>query len=91
MSWFFFPTVIILVAVALVTHYPHQQVTEELVIEHDHELTRLSAGQLAVEFEEYADLLDTLARTANIYQNDPIVQRNALSSIKIREARPCLK
>ena len=45
-AWSFVPTTIILVAVALVTFTAYQQVTEDLVIERNQELTRLSAVEL---------------------------------------------
>ncbi|MFC1975380.1 GAF domain-containing protein [Chloroflexota bacterium] len=77
-TWSFVPTAIILIAVALVTYYAYQQVTEKLVIERDQELTRLSAGQLAAGLVEYTDRLTALARTAGIYQNDPAAQRDTL-------------
>jgi hypothetical protein len=48
-AWSFIPTAIILVAVALVSLYAYQRVTENLVIERDRELTRLSATLLATE------------------------------------------
>ena len=56
-AWSFVPTAIILLAVALVTYYAYQQVTEELVFERDQDLTRLSARQLATELAEYSDIL----------------------------------
>ena len=46
-AWFFVPTAIILVAVALVNFNSYQNVTEDLVIERDRDLTQLWAGQLA--------------------------------------------
>jgi nitrate/nitrite-specific signal transduction histidine kinase len=64
--------------VALVNYNAYQQVTEELVISRDQELTRLSAGQLAIELTEFTDLLSSLARTAAIYQGDPTAQQDAL-------------
>ena len=76
--WTFVPTALILLAVALVTFYAYQQGTEDLVIQRDRELTRLSAGQLATELTEYVDLLTALARTADIYEDDPAAQRDAL-------------
>ena len=57
--WFFVPTAIILIAVALVTFFAYQQVTEELVIERDQELTRLAARQLSGDLETYTNLLFT--------------------------------
>ena len=77
-AWSFVPTALILLAVALVTFTAYQQVTQDLVIERDRELVRLSAGQLAAKLTQYTNLLATEARTADIYQNDPVVQRIAL-------------
>jgi nitrate/nitrite-specific signal transduction histidine kinase len=56
-AWSFVPTAIILVAVALVSLYAYQRVTENLVIERDRELTRLSAKLLASELSAYTDPL----------------------------------
>ncbi len=53
----FVPTAIILVAVALVSLYAYQWVTESLVVERDRELTRLSASLLATELTAAADPL----------------------------------
>jgi signal transduction histidine kinase len=55
--WSFVPTAIILVAVALVSLYTYQRVTENLAIERDRELTRLSAKLLAAELATYTDPL----------------------------------
>lgn len=77
-AWSFVPTAIILLAVALVTYYAYQQVTEELVFERDQDLTRLSARQVATELAEYSDILTALARTADIYHNNPVEQQTAL-------------
>jgi signal transduction histidine kinase len=77
-TWFFVPTAIILVAVALVTYYAYQQVTAELVIERDQDLTRLSARHLATELAKYNDTLAAIARTADVYQNHPADQQAAL-------------
>ena len=76
--WSFIPTVIILVSVAVVTYIAYQQVTQDLVIERDQELTRLSAGQLANEMRNYSDLLTSLARTVDIQQQNPEIQQKAL-------------
>jgi GAF domain-containing protein/HAMP domain-containing protein/anti-sigma regulatory factor (Ser/Thr protein kinase) len=77
-AWSFVPTAIILAAVALVTYAAYQRVTEDLVVEHDRELTRLFADQLATELSVYTDLLVAEARAASIRQNDPAAQRSAL-------------
>jgi signal transduction histidine kinase/HAMP domain-containing protein len=78
-AWVFVPTAIILVAVASVAFYAYQRVTEELVIERNRELTRLRAGQLAVELGKYTDLLTSETQTVNIYSNFPAAQQVALS------------
>jgi signal transduction histidine kinase len=56
-TWSFVPTAIILVAVALVSLYTYQRVTENLVIERDRELTRLSADVLATQLAAYTNPL----------------------------------
>ena len=56
-AWSFVPTAIILVTVTLVSLYAYQRVTENLVIERDRELTRLSARLLATELSAYTDPL----------------------------------
>ena len=77
-AWFFVPTAIILVAVALVTFFSYQQVTEDLVIERDQDVTRLSAGQLVTELTEYTNILADIARTTASSQNDPTAQQDSL-------------
>lgn len=56
-AWSFVPTAIILVAVALISLYAYQRVTESLVMERDRELTRLSARLLETEFAASTDPL----------------------------------
>jgi len=56
-AWSFVPTAIILVAVALVSLYAYQRVTENLVIERDRDMTCLSASLLAAELTAYTDPL----------------------------------
>ena len=85
-AWSFFPTMIILVAVAVVIFYAYQQVTEDLVLERNQELTRLTASQFAAELKEYTDLLAAEARTSDIYGNDPVAQRDALKGARNRLA-----
>lgn len=84
-AWSFVPTAIILVAVALVTFTAYQQVTEDLVIERDQELTRLSASQLATELAEYAETLAAVGRGTATYGH-PAAQRIALQRAKERLA-----
>ncbi len=83
-GWSFVPTAIILIAVAWVTFYAYQRVTEDLVIERNRELARLSASQLATGLREYADPLNSLARVAAIYSGDPLAQSAALQQARNR-------
>ena len=83
-AWSFVPTVIILVAVALITFTAYQQVTQTLVIERDRELTRLAAGQFATELAELTTILSALGRTADIAQHDSVVQHAALQRARNR-------
>lgn len=70
-AWSFVPTAIILAAVALLNFYSYQQVTENLVIERDRELARLSAGQLGSEVAQHGDLLASIARTLDLREGGP--------------------
>jgi len=74
-AWFFVPTAIILVAVALVNFNSFQNVTEDLVIERDRDLTRLWAGQLATNLEKFPKVLSDVSHTLGISkQSDADVQ-----------------
>jgi GAF domain-containing protein/HAMP domain-containing protein len=90
-AWSFVPTAIILMAVAWVTFVAYQHVTEDLVIERNQELTRLSTGEFAAGLAEYTGLLTgytgllaDLARTAYIYENDPTALQTALTRARDR-------
>ncbi len=77
-AWSFIPTMIILVIVAVVIFNAYQDVMEELVIERNQELTRLMSSQHEAALNEYVDLLDTETRMPDIYEGDPVAQRDAL-------------
>lgn len=83
-AWSFVPTVIILVAVALITFVAYQQVTQTLAIERDQQLTRLAAGQLAGELLDPTNTLIAVGRTADIAQYNPAAQRAALKRLSNR-------
>jgi signal transduction histidine kinase/HAMP domain-containing protein len=83
-AWSFIPTAIILLAAAMVTFYAYQRVTEDLVLGRNQELIRLSAGQLSADMTGYSDLLSGLARNADIYGNDPMMQQLALTRSRDR-------
>jgi hypothetical protein len=83
-TWSFVPTAIILGAVALVGFYAFQQVTQDLTIQSSREVVRLSAGQLAGELSNYSSSLTSLARTEQIYEQNPAAQRLALAQASNR-------
>jgi nitrate/nitrite-specific signal transduction histidine kinase len=90
-AWSFVPTAIILAAVAWVTFSAYRQVTEDLVIERDQELTHLSTGEFAAGLSEYpgllseyAGLLADLVRDAYVFGDDPTAPRQALIRAKNR-------
>ena len=85
-AWSFIPTAIILGIVALVIYIAYQQVTQDLVIERNRDLVRLSASQLNTELKKYTTPLNNEARRADIYENDPVVQREALKGATNRLA-----
>lgn len=86
LGWSFIPTTIILLAVALVIFYAYEQVTEELVVQRNREVTRLSASQLATELDGYADVLGSLARRPEMYRAVPAEQRDLLDELNFRLA-----
>ena len=64
--WSFVPTIMILLGVVLVTFVAYQQVTEDLVIERDKQVTRLSASQLSNELDNYTQILTEVARSEGL-------------------------
>jgi len=82
--WTFLPTALVMLAVAVTIFSAYGRVSEELIINRDKELTRLSASELAASFEEYVDRLTNLARLPDIYNEDPIAQAAALESMSNR-------
>ena len=80
-AWFFVPTAIILVAVALVNFYSYQDVTEDLVIERDRDITQLWAGQLATNLDRFPKVLSDVSHTLGISkQSDADVQVSLASA-----------
>ena len=90
-AWVFVPMAIILIAVAWVNLHSYKRVTEDLVIERDQELTRLSASEFAAGLTEYtapliecAGLIAGLPRTAYAYEGDLIIQEEVLKQVRNR-------
>ncbi len=61
-AWFFVPTALLLIAVAVINFFAYQDVTADLVIERNQDLTRLSASQLSTSFGEFTDTLEEVGR-----------------------------
>ncbi|HSG41917.1 MAG TPA: GAF domain-containing protein [Anaerolineales bacterium] len=84
--WTFVPTAIILTAVSLVTFAAYRQVTEDLIIERNQEVTRLAASQFATDLTGYADLLAVEARSEDLIHYGPTAQLSALRDSQNRLA-----
>src|SRR5512135_3527054 len=67
-----------MLAVAMVTYYAYQRVTEELVVGRNRDVTRLSASQLSSDLTTYSDILASLARTTDLTSGSPARQDAAL-------------
>jgi two-component system nitrate/nitrite sensor histidine kinase NarX len=82
--WSFVPALLILLVVALAMFFAYQRVTQTLALERDKELTRLAAGQLAVQVNPYVQELDALARLSTISRGDAVAQQAALRNARSR-------
>ena len=78
-AWSFVPTALVLFAVALVSFFAYRSVTEQLVVERNRELGRLSAGQLASGLTGFIDLLESVARMPDMARGVPVGQQAALT------------
>jgi nitrate/nitrite-specific signal transduction histidine kinase len=85
-AWTFVPTVIILLAVAVVIFYAYQDVTEELVIERNRQLIRLASSSITAELKSFSDLLASEARRSDIAGGDLASQRDGLKVARRRLA-----
>ena len=61
-AWFFVPTALLLIAVGVTNFFAYQDVTADLVIERNQDLTLLSASQLSTSFGEFTDTLEEVGR-----------------------------
>lgn len=77
-AWSFVPTAITMFVVALTVYFAYRQVTTDLVLKRDEDLTRLSASEVSASFEDYIDRLSVLARLPDIYEGTPGSQRVVL-------------
>lgn len=83
-AWSFVPTAIILATVALVTFYAYQQVTEDLAVERDQEVTRLAAAQITASLSEITGVLDAVGRTLAVDDAGRVADEAALERARQR-------
>jgi len=76
--WAFVPAAIILGATALVAYLAYQQITAEMVMARDQQLTRLAASQLSAELSELQEPLTVAARALALHEQDRASQQAAL-------------
>ncbi len=57
------PTALLLTAVAVINFFAYQDVTADLVIERDQDVTRLSASQLSTSLGEFTEALEEVGRS----------------------------
>jgi nitrate/nitrite-specific signal transduction histidine kinase len=82
--WTFVPTILILSGVALATFIAYQQVTGDLVVERDAQVTRLSASQLSNELENYTQILTDVSRASGLRSDDERLLSAALAEARNR-------
>jgi nitrate/nitrite-specific signal transduction histidine kinase len=83
-AWSFVPTMLILMIVAVTIYYAYQQVTENLVVERNRELVRLTASQLAAEMSSHVSILEAEARMLALRDLSPEEQRAFLNERRNR-------
>ena len=76
--WSFVPTTIILFAVAVTIYIYYQNVTEDLVVGRNQQLTRLSAGEFVTNLNTYVNTLAAFTRPLGIYVDNPVRQLTIL-------------
>jgi len=67
-AWFFVPAAVLFLAVAATNFFAYQDVTAELVVERNQDLTRRSASQLSSSLDEFIEALDYVGRTMDASQ-----------------------
>jgi len=67
-AWFFVPAAVLFLAVAATNFFAYQDVTADLVIERNEDLTRRSASQLSSSLDEFIEALDEVGRTMDVTQ-----------------------
>ncbi len=71
-------SVVMLIGVTILTHLTYQTAEVNILIDHDRQVTFLSASRLETELSKFSQVLSTLARKKEILSQDPVVQQQAL-------------
>lgn len=74
LGWSLLPTLLVLLAIALVSHFAYQAMAHDLVLERDRELTRLLASELGSRLEEYAGTPANLSRAEGVFEQEIMSQ-----------------
>jgi nitrate/nitrite-specific signal transduction histidine kinase len=78
-AWSFIPTIMILLGVSIVTFLAYQEATEDLLIERDTQLTRLSASQLSNELNNNIQILTEVTRAPGLRRGNVDAKKQALN------------
>jgi hypothetical protein len=81
-----FSTSVILIVVALVTFFAFQNVTRDLILNRQQEITYLAESRLREELSNFSEVLIQLASTPDIYRLDQFQREKALMSARQRLA-----
>jgi nitrate/nitrite-specific signal transduction histidine kinase len=80
LAWSLVPTALILFAVAVVSVYAYDRVTEQQAVQRNQELARLSASNLSAEINQFALDLGSISRLTSIQQGLAPQQEAALKA-----------
>lgn len=87
-AWSFVPTVIILATVAWFTFYSYQQVTRDLVLKQDQELTQSKANQSAQALFDRQKRIESGRQMCYTAFSDNLSRNQGLSQIRCVSTRP---
>lgn len=83
-AWSFVPTTVFLIAVAFLAYVAYQLAAENMLIERNKDLARLSALHLSSELNGFSELLESAARTPDLLGHSPEVSQSVLDSLSNR-------
>ena len=85
LTWTLLPALSVFVVVAAVGYFAAQALAEDLVLDRDRELARLSAAEVSASIQEYPELLSGVARdlTAGGETNDDLARALAAAANRL--------